>query len=120
MRSIRRARVRVPTLAPGGTGRNKAAQNLAARKVDGNAELTFPDHWNESDVRGALYAAQGKVCAYCGCLLPRNDRGDVDHFRPKSRLRDDPSHGGDWWLAYVFDNYLLSCSTCNRNCKSDR
>ena len=113
MRSIQRVRAWVPTLAPGGRGWNKAAQNVTARKVDANAELTFPDHWNQPDVRGALYVAQGRVCAYCGCHLPRNDRGDVDHFRPKRRLPDDPSHGGYWWLAYVFENYLLSCSTCN-------
>ena len=120
MRSIRRARARVPTLAPGGVGWGRAAQDLAARKVDGNVELPFPEHWNESDVRGALYAAQGKVCAYCGSHLPRNDRGDIDHFRPKSCPRDDPFHGGYWWLAYVFDNYLLSCSTCNRIYKSNQ
>ncbi len=120
MRSIQRARVQVPTLAPGGKGWNQAAQDMTAKEVDANAELTFPRHWNESDVRGALYAAQGKVCAYCGCHLPRNDRGDVDHFRPKSRLHDDVSHGGYWWLAYVFDNYLLSCSVCNSVYKRNR
>ncbi len=70
-------------------------------------------------MRGALYAAHGKVCTYCGCHLPRNDRGDVDHYRPKN-LRDDLSHGGYWWLAYEFDNYRLSCSICNSSRKSDR
>jgi uncharacterized protein (TIGR02646 family) len=119
MRSIRRARVRVPTLAPGGPGWKRAAQHLTARDADPHVDLTFSDHWNEADVRGALYAAHGKVCAYCGCHLPRNDRGDVDHFRPKN-LRDDPSHDGYWWLAYEFDNYRLSCSTCNSSRKSDR
>jgi uncharacterized protein (TIGR02646 family) len=110
----------VPTLAPGGPGGKKAARDLSDRSADPTAKLTFPDHWNEADVRGALYAAQGKACAYCGCLLPRNDRGDVDHFRPKGPPREDPTHGGYWWLAYEFDNYLLSCSTCNSICKSDR
>jgi uncharacterized protein (TIGR02646 family) len=119
MRSVRRARVRVPTLASGGLGSKKADQNLIARRANARATLTFPDHWNEPDVRGALYAAQGRVCAYCGCGLPRNDRGDVDHFRPKN-LRGEPSHGGYWWIAYAFDNYLLSCSVCNSICKSDR
>ena len=58
-----------------------------------------------------MYAMHGWVCAYCQCELPRNDRGDIEHFRPKN--------GGYWWLAYVFDNYLLSCSVCNRERKRD-
>jgi uncharacterized protein (TIGR02646 family) len=107
----------VPTLAPGGRGWIRASKNLNAREVDRNAELTFPDHWNELDVRGVLYALQGNACAYCGRDL---DRGDVDHFRPKSRLRENPSHGGYWWLAYELKNYFLSCRRCNSTYKSDR
>jgi hypothetical protein len=119
MRSIRRVRGRVPTLTPGEPGGKKAAQHLAARETNPDAELTFTDHWNAADVRRALYAIHGKVCAYCGCHLPRNDRGDVDHYRPKN-LREEPAHGGYWWLAYEFENYRLSCSTCNSSRKSDQ
>jgi uncharacterized protein (TIGR02646 family) len=108
-----------PTLAPGGRGGKQVARNLTVRSADPTTKLSFPKHWNEADVRGALYASQGKVCAYCGCSLPRNDRGDVDHYRPKE-LRDDPSHGGYWWLAYEFENYLLGCSPCNSTHKSDQ
>lgn len=35
----------------------------------------------------------------------------VDHVRPKK--------GGYGWLAYVFSNYLLTCSRCNQR-KGDR
>ncbi len=63
---------------------------------------------------------QGRVCAYCGCDLPRSDRGDVEHFRPKKQVREDPEHGGYWWLAYKLDNLLLSCSLCNRVYKRSR
>jgi uncharacterized protein (TIGR02646 family) len=108
-----------PTLVAEGQGGKRAARNLTVRIADPTTELSFPPHWNEADVRGALYASQGKVCAYCGCYLPRNDRGDVDHFRPKN-LRDDPSHGGYWWIAYEFENYLLGCLPCNSNHKQDR
>ena len=54
------------------------------------------------------------------CLRCHNDRGDVEHFRPKSAVLDDPLHGGYWWLAYDFQNYLLSCSLCNRVRKKTR
>jgi uncharacterized protein (TIGR02646 family) len=46
----------------------------------------------------------GTSCAYCQGLLTAGDRGDVEHFRPKSIY---------WWLVYSFDNYLLSCRNCN-------
>ena len=55
---------------------------------------------------GALYAMQGRVCAYCEQKLPESDRGDVEHFRPKSLYR---------WLAYAFENYLLSCGHVQPN-----
>ena len=71
-------------------------------------------------MRGLLYARHGGVCAFCGCDLPRNDRGDVEHFRPKGKVEDDQNHGGYWWLAYDLNNYLLSCSLCNRVRKKDR
>lgn len=71
----------------------------------------FPSRWNNPDVRGALYAFQGHICAYCGTNLPRNDHGDVDHFRPKSKY---------WWLAYALSNYVMSCSRCNRELKRSK
>lgn len=71
----------------------------------------FPTHWGNADVRGALWAMQGHSCAYCDRELPSNDRGDVEHFRPKSI---------HWWLAYTFENYLLSCSVCNSSYKKTK
>ena len=34
--------------------------------------------------------------------------GDVEHYRPKSIY---------WWLAYNYDNYLVSCQLCNQKFK---
>jgi uncharacterized protein (TIGR02646 family) len=111
--------VTVPTIGTG-IAAKAAARHLELRKHDSSAALEFPEHWNEVDVRGALYAIQGRTCAYCSCELVRNDRGDVDHFRPKKSVWREPNHGGYWWLAYVFDNYLISCSKCNRTRKRDK
>ena len=60
---------------------------------------------------GLLDAMHGQSCAYCQGILTQSDRGDVEHFRPKNPY---------WWLAYDFNNYLLSCSRCNRVRKIDR
>ncbi|MEP7123268.1 MAG: hypothetical protein ABJE95_20230 [Byssovorax sp.] len=112
MRNLRRPKVALPTLTGTGKGARKAEEHQKAKASDPATELAFPEHWNEADVRGALYAMHGWACAYCQCELPRNDRGDVEHFRPKD--------GGYWWLAYSFENYLLACRVCNSARKSDR
>lgn len=120
MRVVRRTTIVVPTLSPEGVGGRQAKLHETDRAKNEAAKLSFPAHWNKKDVRGALYALFGRACAYCGCELKRNDRGDVEHYRPKGNVTDEPGHGGYWWLAYVFDNYLLSCSVCNRVRKKDR
>ena len=117
MRTYRLPSVTPPTFGPTGSGGKKRASHIRARTADPAAELKFPDHWNKPDVRGALRAMQGYACAYCGCDLRRNDPGDVEHFRPKGSLSDDPSHGGYWWLAYDLSNFVLACRCCNSTFK---
>ncbi|MFT3771470.1 MAG: hypothetical protein QM820_39145 [Minicystis sp.] len=104
MRRLHRPKVALPTLTSG-AGARKAARHLDARAADPAADLDFPASWNEPDVRGALYTMHGRVCAFCLSELTRSDRGDVEHFRPKSLY---------FWLAYAFTNYVLSCAKCNR------
>ncbi len=115
-----RLAVEPPTLRKDGTGGKRAREHLETKSDDPLAKLAFPDHWNKADVRGALYASFPRVCAYCGAMLAHNDRGDVEHFRPKGRVIEDEDHGGYWWLAYDFGNYFLSCRVCNSNKKGDR
>lgn len=114
MREIWRTGLLVPTLCEHGIGGKRARDDRKAREKDPAAALPFPEHWNRPDVRGALYAMHGWVCAYCQCKLPRNDRGDVEHFRPKAGDCDY------WWLAYVFENYLIACSKCNTDRKGSK
>ena len=49
-------------------------------------------------------------CAYCEAPNSMVAYGDVEHYRPKSVY---------WWLAYNYDNYLVSCQLCNQSYKSD-
>jgi hypothetical protein len=107
-----------PTLRITGAGGIQTEAMVAA--YPGQRQFQFTEHWNRPDVRGALYAQHGRVCAYCGSGLTRGDRGDVDHFRPKASVAGDEAHGGYWWLAYDFQNYLLSCRKCNSTYKRNR
>lgn len=114
MRKLRRPNLRLPTLEPTGPGGQEKERRERAWKRNQNDEevnKNFPSHWSRPDVRGALYAMHGWACAYCQEDLPRGDRGDVEHFRPKNLY---------WWLAYEFDNYLLSCTVCNSSFKSKK
>ena len=57
-----------------------------------------------------LFAETGDKCAYCEAPTSVVAFGDVEHYRPKSSY---------WWLAYCYDNYLVSCQLCNQKFKRD-
>lgn len=70
-------------------------------------------------------------CAYCESLIAVNHPGDIEHFRPKSKVTDlncetvvipadngdEKPHPGYYWLAYEWRNLLFSCIDCNRPSK---
>jgi uncharacterized protein (TIGR02646 family) len=39
---------------------------------------------------------------------------DVDHFRPKNAVAEEPSHEGYWWRAFDWLNYRYACKWCNQ------
>lgn len=56
--------------------------------------------------------SKGK-CWYVECRSPGADN-DIDHYRPKSRVADDRTHPGYYWLAFEWRNLRLSCQRANR------
>lgn len=50
-------------------------------------------------------------CAYCEANTQVVAHDDVEHYRPKSIY---------WWLAYCYENYLVSCAICNEVYKRDQ
>jgi uncharacterized protein (TIGR02646 family) len=113
VRRLHRSGIVPPTLAT--KGARTTADHVLRREATPAADLTFPEHWNEPDVRGALHAMQGWACAHCQRAL-ENSRGDVDHFRPK-KGGEHAGHPGYWWLAYATDNLFLTCRVCNSTYK---
>lgn len=108
MRALRRPSVTPPTLED--PELRVLAEALASTANPRSSD--FPAKWwRAPDVAGALYAMHGEACAYCGTAFTRSDAGDVEHFRPKTLYP---------YLAYRFDNYLLSCLYCNRWKKGNR
>ncbi len=67
------------------------------------------------DLKGRLKELSHGKCWYCESLTYRIiGGGDVDHYRPKNRVEECPSHPGYWWLAFDWRNYRYSCERCNR------
>jgi hypothetical protein len=81
-------------------------------------------------------------CAYCESLITATNYGDVEHFRPKAKITNEKNatislldhqnqqimdkdgkpkkHPGYYWLAYDWQNLLISCGICNRPNKKNR
>ncbi len=66
------------------------------------------DRWKPA--KEQLLAETGGKCAYCEASTSVVAFGDVEHYRPKSIY---------WWLAYCYENYLVSCQLCNQRFKKD-
>lgn len=51
-------------------------------------------------------------CAYCETKIIRFNP-DMEHYRPKGKVKEDPDHPGYFWLAYDWENLVPSCEFCN-------
>ena len=65
------------------------------------------------DFKANLAALGNNKCWYSESKNPTSDK-NVDHFRPKSRVAEDPGHEGYWWLAFTWRNYRYSSQWCNQ------
>jgi uncharacterized protein (TIGR02646 family) len=101
---------------PGQAWKDKAdAETASARLERGEHEVKGGIYADER-VRAALEALTGFKCAYCETTLDRVD-WDIEHFRPKGRVKERPEHPGYYWLAYEWTNLLPACTYCNQNRK---
>lgn len=65
------------------------------------------------DLRDAFEEFSDGKCWYVECRSSGADN-DIDHYRPKSRVAQDPKHPGYYWLAFDWKNLRLSCQRANR------
>lgn len=94
------------------------AYQSGSRKFSFDSEIYAHD-----TVKRALLAAQHDKCAFCESKITHISYGDVEHFRPKAGYRQNNSEAlstpGYYWLAYEWDNLLLSCQLCNQRYKKN-
>jgi len=126
-------KLQIPTIDPSDQLLAKAinlaqslkADHVAAFSADRSASIRTTDHYKAFG--DLVMKNQHKKCAYCESPI-ENQPGDVEHYRPKGRIRDEAGrlveivisdghmaqHPGYFWLAYHLDNLFMSCIDCNR------
>lgn len=73
-----------------------------------NSNQKFISRYKQNDIKTALEQHYHCKCGFCESYAAR---WDVEHYRPKSVY---------YWLAYSWDNLLLSCPSCNQDYKKDK
>lgn len=87
---------------------------VAARKAAITVGLNRPARqqiWG--DLKPQLSGLSKEKCWYSESLNPTSDK-NVDHFRPKGRVEEDPNHEGYWWLAFAPRNFRYASQWCNQ------
>jgi hypothetical protein len=87
---------------------------VAARKaaITGGLNVTARKRiWR--DLAPKLAVLRKGKCWYSESRNPTADK-NVDHFRPKNRVEEDPTHEGYWWLAFTWRNYRYASQWCNQ------
>ncbi len=95
--------------------------HLAEHRV-GSRKVSFDETlYRDPSVKQTLIQAQYGKCAFCESSLTHVSYGDVEHFRPKGGFRQRRGGAlrrpGYYWLAYAWENLLVSCELCNRRFK---
>ena len=73
--------------------------------------------YGDGTVRDILRIAQHGKCCYCESKFLSTSHGHVEHYRPKGEVKQAKGlpiqRPGYYWLAYDWDNLLMSCQVCN-------
>ncbi len=116
-----------PAQAPAvllGAGRDETNLNCEAYDADEDAYRAGSNRFDfnrniyaHGSVKEALLLAQHHKCCYCERKVPASSHGAVEHFRPKGAVRAGRGlpnrYPGYYWLAYRWENLLVSCEKCN-------
>jgi hypothetical protein len=108
------------------SGEKKRAKHVADAAAGGRVSVS--DHYKgQKDVYRNREGLFNGRCVYCEQLITSNQHGDIEHFRPKAAVQDEnwtpiarhvagirETHPGYFWLAYDWQNLLLSCISCNQ------
>jgi uncharacterized protein (TIGR02646 family) len=93
------------------------------QQVQAGQTLTIDSKlYGAADVKQTLKDMQHSKCCFCESKITHVAYGDVEHFRPKKAVWEDGRlrRPGYYWLAYAWENLLLSCEICNQRHKHNK
>jgi uncharacterized protein (TIGR02646 family) len=94
---------------------NTGDKNFESRDFDNGI-------YAHAEVKLALAEIQHGKCCFCESKILHISYGDVEHYRPKAgwiQENETLNKPGYYWLAYDWDNLLLSCQICNQRNKKN-
>ena len=78
-----------------------------------NAHHISNSHYAPDAVKAALELIYNEKCSYCESTVKQVAALQVEHYRAKNGISDDPGHNGYYWLALEWSNLILGCPACN-------
>ncbi len=93
----------------------QTATALTNQAMQDGEDHVVTDHYKHVEVKKSLEKLFNEKCAYCEGKPASQGPWDVEHYRPKGRVKENKDHHGYYWLAYTWDNLLPSCVFCNQN-----
>jgi uncharacterized protein (TIGR02646 family) len=118
MKFIDRSTVPAPSSLDLTDPNSNASKELRAVKehlrTKQNKAFKFKAYKKGDDVADSLDSLFKGLCAYCESNFAATSPGDVEHYRPKSKVKENDTHPGYWWVAADWQNLLMSCTDCNR------
>jgi uncharacterized protein (TIGR02646 family) len=84
----------------------------------GKESFSKRSYYNKEEVKRLLVSIHHSKCCYCEQRFRTLAYLHVEHFRPKAGVRQTRGQRnnelpGYYWLAYSWQNLLLSCYDCN-------
>ena len=101
-------------IRPPGDWEERACEATTTALSEGEGHHANAAVYSHDAVREALADLFHGKCAYCGIDVS-GATWDVEHFRPKGRVRERPDHPGYYWLAYKWSNLYPACVYCNQH-----
>ena len=105
------------------TREDKVSYDQHSREYRSGRKTFKPDKriYGHKSVKHVLMQSQHHKCCYCESKFRSTHDADIEHYRPKTAVKQsvgaDKLHPGYYWLAYRWDNLLVSCTDCNRRHK---
>lgn len=105
------------------TAKDCAAYDACPNDYKSGKKFEIRSYYNAKPVKAALMKAHNNKCCYCETKSRSSGDFAVEHYRPKGGVKQSRKQKHDdclgyYWLAYDWDNLLLSCHECNRDWKS--